>query len=354
MKEINLEFLECFLNTPSPSGFELPAQKLFAEYVRPYTDTIEVDVHGNLIAGRNISGKPRLMLAAHGDEIGLIINYINDDGFLYFSPIGGVSPTRLEGMRVMVHGQEGAVPGVIARKLLAQRMENSQDKPARFQDLWIDIGARSRQEAEKVVNIGDPVTLAVNFQKLRNNLAVARGFDDRLGVFVLAESLRFLQGNEIKTALFAVSTVQEEVGSRGVWSVAYRLQPELALVVEVETATDFPEADKRMAGDIRLGKGVGFNRGSNINMRLNEFLMKVADEEGIPWHLTAVAGPTPTDASVIQTIREGVPCCLVRIPLRYMHTPSEIVSLDDVTSAVRLLVAFISRLDGSLKFSPEI
>ncbi len=344
MDLINLEFLERFLNTPSPSGFEQPAQQLFAEYVAPYADRVEKDVHGNVIAARHPEGRPRLLLAAHGDEIGLMINYITEEGFLYFVPIGGTSSYRLEGMRVLIHGAKGPVSGVIARKPLAQRLENNQDKPARFQDLWIDIGAKDRQDAASVVKVGDPATLNSSFQRLRHQFVVARGFDDRLGVFVLAETFRYLQAEKVAPAVFAVSTVQEEVGSRGVWGVAYRLQPDLALVVEVEGASDFPEADKRLTGEVHLGQGVGFNRGSNINPRINELLMKTADEEKIPWHVTAVAGPTPTDASVIHIIREGIPCGLVRIPLRYMHTPSEIVSLDDVVSAIRLLTAFIRRL----------
>jgi len=353
MEEINLEFLETFLNTPSPSGFEQPAQKLFADYVRPYVERVEVDVHGNVIASRQPEGNPRLMLAAHCDEIGLMINYITDDGFLHFVPIGGVLPQSLEGARVLISGEKGPIPGVIARKPSRLRQENELEKPVKFPDLWIDIGARDRKDAESVVRIGDAAIIATGFQRLLNNLATARGFDDKLGVFVLAESLRFLHGRDVKAAVLAVSTVQEEVGSRGVWGVAYRLKPDMAIVVEVEHASDHPEADKKITGDVRLGQGIGFNRGSNINPQLNELLMEVAREEKIPWHVTAVAGPTPTDASVIHIIREGIPCALVRIPVRYIHSPSEIVSLEDVALTVKFLTAFLQRLSPGLNFRKE-
>jgi len=352
MEKKAIEFLKSFLETPSPSGFEEPVQKLFADYVRPYTDKIETDVHGNFIAIKKPEGKPRLMLASHCDEIGLMVKYISDEGFIYFVPIGGVSSYRLEGMRVFIHTSKGSIPGVIARKQIALRLEE-QEKPAKFQDLWIDIGAKDKNDASSAVSIGDPITLAVGFQQLCNNLFTARGFDDKLGVFVLAETLRRLNREKIKTGVFAVSTVQEEVGSRGIWAAAYRFQPDIAIVVEVEHASDHPDCDKRITGDVSLGKGIGFNRGSNINKYLNNFLIETANKENIPWHITAVPGPTPTDASVIHIIRKGVPCALVRIPLRYMHTPSEIVSMDDVESAIKLLVSVIKRLNSSVNFKPE-
>ncbi|HOL49788.1 MAG TPA: M42 family metallopeptidase [bacterium] len=350
MEEKAFEFLKSFLNIPSPSGFEQPAQKFFAEYVRDCVDKIEMDVHSNVIATKNTEGKPKLMLAAHCDEIGLMVNYVTEDGFIYFVPIGGVSPYRLEGMRVFIYGPKGRVPGVIARKPIGLRAENHQEKPARFQDLWIDIGARDKKDVLSVVNIGDPITIAAEFQQLRNNCITARGLDDRLGVFVLAETMRRLKNEKIEPAVFAVSTVQEEVGSRGVWGVAYRLKPDVAIVVEVEHASDHPDTEKQVMGEVFLGKGIGFNRGSNINHHLNTMLIETAEKENVPYHITAVPGPTPTDASVIHIIREGVPCSVLRIPLRYMHTPSEIVSLDDVESAIKLLASFIRRLDVSRKF----
>ena len=352
MQEKTLEFLKSFLETPSPSGFEESAQKLFAEYVRPYADRIETDVHSNVVAIKNPEGKPRLMLAGHCDEIGLMVNHITEEGFIYFVPIGGVSPSRLEGMRVFIHTSKGSIPGVIARKQISLQTEE-QEKVAKFQDLWIDFGAEDKNDASSTVSIGDPITLAVDFQRLRNNLFTARGFDDRLGVFILAETIRRLNKEKINPGVFAVSTVQEEVGSRGVWAAAYRFQPEIAIVVEVEHASDHPDCDKRITGDVSLGKGIGFNRGSNINKHLNNFLIETANKENIPWHITAVPGPTPTDASVIHITREGVPCALVRIPLRYMHTPSEIVSMDDVESAIKLLVNVITRLNSSINFRPE-
>lgn len=353
MDKKTIEFLKSFLEIPSPSGFEYNVQKLFVEYIKPYVDKIETDVHGNVFAIKNPDGKPSLMLAAHCDEIGLMVKYITEEGFIYFVPIGGMSSTRLEGMRVFIHTKNGPIPGVIARKPLFIRQENGKDNPAKFQDLWIDIGAKNKQDAMADVSLGDCITIATGFQILKNNLATSRGFDDKIGVFVIAETLRNLKKEKIDCAVFGVSTVQEEVGSKGVWGVTYKLKPDLAIVVEVEHASDHPDSEKQQTGEIYLGKGIGFNRGPNINPYLNEFMIKIAEEENIPYHLNAIPGPTSTDASVIHIIREGIPCALLRIPLRYMHTPSEVISIDDVDSAIKFLITFIRKLNISQKWKLE-
>ena len=363
MRKESLTFLETLMNQPSPSGYEQPAQRIFRERAGRYADEVRTDVLGNVIAtlhGRTQKGSkpagPVVMLAGHCDEIGFMVRHISDDGFIHFAPIGGVDPHLVPGHRVTVHTDRGTVRGIVGKKpihLIEKKEERS--RVVQFKNQHIDIGAKDRKAAEKLVSVGDPVTFATGFEFFGSGLAAARGFDDKVGSFLVAETLRLLAGAKAKlrATVCAVSTVQEEIGLRGARTSAYHVDPDVGIVLEVGHATDYPDIDKKSHGDIRLGRGPIVYRGANINPRVHEILTGAARTEKIPLQLVGSPRGTPTDANVIQLSRAGVATGLVGIPLRYMHTPSEVLSIKDLGWATRLVSAFVLRLSDKTSFIPE-
>lgn len=352
MQKDSLEFLKALIDTPSPSGFEQPAQELYEERVRPYVDDIRKDVHGNVIAVRNADAGCRVMLAGHCDEIGLMVKHINDQGFLYVASIGGVDTNLLPGMRVTVHTTRGPVLGVIGRTPIHLLEKEDLAKAPKLHELWVDIGAKDRKDAEKVVSPGDPITFNMPLRELRNGLVTAHGFDDKAGVFVVAETLRLLAGKKLSVAVYGVSTVQEELGLRGATTSAFGVNPQVGIAVDVEFAADSPGDDKRRIGEVSLGKGPVLNRGANTNPVLGKMLIDTARRKKLPHQLAGYPRATGTDANAIQITRSGVAASLVGVPNRYMHTAVEIVSLNDLENAARLLAAFISELDPKTDFTP--
>ncbi len=348
-------FFKRLAESPSPSGFEQPAQRVWREYVGPHVDEIGSDVMGNtwgVVAGAE---RPRVMLAGHVDEIGLMVRYIDDQGFLYFAPIGGVDAHLLPGQRVWVHGREGAHLGTIGRKPIHLLEQDERSKVAKIKDLAIDIGARDREEAEARVAVGDPATFAVGMVRLGADRVVSRGLDDKMGSFVVGEALRRLAGvrADLRCSVYGVSTVQEEIGLRGAKTSAFGIDPDLGICVEVTFATDHPGVDKKSVGDVRVGKGPVISRGANINPRVFELLREAADDEEIPLQIEAAPRGTGTDANVMQLNRSGVATALIQVPLRYMHTPSEVLSLSDLEGAVRLLVAFLRKVRPDTDWTPQ-
>lgn len=341
-------FLRALMAAPSPAGFEEPVQALVRGRLAGSVDELTMDVFGNVIGVLNPGGSPRIMITAHCDEIGLIVNYIDAQGYLYFDLIGGVSPRRLEGNRVRIHTEHGTVLGVIARKRLVDEKE-----PVKIQDLWIDIGARNQQEACDVVGIGDPITLAADLELLRDELMVSRAFDDKIGVYVVLEAMRLLRDGPCGAAVYCVSAVQEEVGSRGARTCAYQINPDIGFAVDVIETSDYPEAEKRTVGELSLGKGPVLSKGANFNPVLGKLLIDTARKHHIPYQLVAAPRPTYTDASVLQINRGGVATSMVRMPLRYMHTPTEIVSLHDANQSALLLARLIQELMPDVDYTPR-
>jgi endoglucanase len=225
-------------------------------------------------------------------------------------------------------------------------------KSPEIQDLWIDIGVKNRKEAEALVRVGDPITYVEAFETLRGDLAVSRAFDDKAGSFAVGEVLRLLEGKSFSAAVFAVSTVQEEVGLRGAHTSAYGVDPKVGIAVDVTHATDHPDMDRRRVGDVKLGGGPVIARGPNISPVVERMLIQAAEEEGIPYQLEGAPGGTGTDANAIQLTRAGVATGLVSIPLRYMHTAVETLSLEDLANVSRLLAAFIMRVNADTDFTP--
>lgn len=357
MRKDSLKFLEKLLDAPSPSGYEQPAQRVFREYVTPFCDELTTDVMGNVF-GR-ISGKgknlPRVMIVGHTDEIGLQIKYIDDKGFLYFAAVGGVDAHLTPGKRVNVHTSAGPLPGVIGKRPIHLMDNKDRETVVKLESQYIDIGAQDKKEAQKLVRVGDAVTFESAFTRLQGDRVASRGFDDKAGCFVVAEVLRLVAASASKLSvdLYGVSSVQEEIGLRGGTTSCYTINPDVGICVEVDFATDQPDVEKKHNGEVALGKGPILARGANINPHLFELLSKAAAKEKISVQHTATPRATGTDANVMQISRGGVATALVKIPLRYMHTPVETVSLADLESAARLIVAALASITSREEFIPR-
>jgi len=354
MRDQSFDFFKSVLETPSPSGFERDVAELYRNYVRPFSHRVATDVMGNVTAVINPEAPLRFMLAGHMDEIGFIVHYIDDNGFLFFSSIGGTDVATEIGQRVWVHGRE-RVEGVIGRKAIQTfGVADSSNTPS-LKDLWIDIGAASREDAEAVVEVGSPITIQSGFARLLGNLAVGRAFDNKAGLFIAAETIRSLWedgGVHPDVGVYALGTVQEEIGSRGAQTAAFHLAPHTGLAVDMGVAMDYPRAQPEEHGKLDLGKGPGLWQGPNTNPIVFKLLERAADEEGIPFQLMAEGSSSPTDARMLQTSRGGVASGLLSVPLRYMHTPSEVLSLDDVQHTIHLISAYLRRLRPDTDFTP--
>ena len=354
MNKESYEFLRAMEETPSPSGFEQPVQRIVRRRMKAIADTIETDVHGNVIVGLNPKGTPRVMLAGHCDQIGMMVRYISDQGFLSFAPIGGIDAQLLPGLRVTVHGGRKPVNGVIGRKPI-HLMRDKPNEPAKIDmnDLVIDIGAKNKADAKKRVSVGDPVTFQLGMSPLNGDLAVSPGFDNKVGTFVVMEALRLAAAKKIRCALYAVSTVQEEIGLRGSRTSCFGIDPLVGIAVDVTHASDYPGVEKKDVGEITLGRGPVIERGANINPKVHELLVQTAKRKRIGHQLSAAPGATGTDANAIQISRAGVAAGLVSIPNRYMHTPVEVVSLAALEAAANLIAEGIAQIDGRTNFIPQ-
>jgi tetrahedral aminopeptidase len=346
------EFLKELLLTPGPSGYEQPVQAVVRRYAEAFADTVKTDLHGNVIVGKNVDAPMRVLLAGHCDQIGLVVTHIDEKGFLYTKPIGGWDPQQLIGQRMTIWGKDGPVPAVIARKPIHLLKEDERNRVVKLDELWLDIGARDRDDAASVVRIGDPVTLELGYQELRNGLANAPHMDNITGVWVVIEALRRAADQGLNVALFAVSTVQEEIGLRGAHTSTFGIDPLIGIAVDVTHATDCPTIDKRQEGEVKLGGGPVIERGPNVNPRLFDRLVETALAREIPYQIAAHNRGTGTDANAIQLSRAGIVTGLVEIPNRYMHSAVETIALDDIDRAADLLAAFISGLSGDEDFTP--
>lgn len=353
LRKESYDFLKALQETPSPSGFEQPVQRIVRKRMKTFAGRIETDVHGNVVVGLNPKGSPRVMLAGHCDQIGLMVNYIDDNGYIFVLAIGGLDPSVLPGSRVVVHTKHGPVDAVIGRKPVHVLKPEERGAKLELRELWVDIGAKNKKETEQVVSIGDPITFRLEMVHLGNDLVTSPAFDNKCGTFVVMEALRLCSIKRIKCALFAVSTVQEEVGLRGARTSCYGVDPQVGIAVDVTHATDYPDIDKRINGDIKIGSGPTISTGANINPPLEALLVKTAKAQRIPIQREAAPGGTGTDANAIQLSRSGVATALVSIPNRYMHTPVEIVSLSDLEAAAKLIAETVAAIDGKSKFIPQ-
>jgi putative aminopeptidase FrvX len=350
-----LAFLTSLANSPSPSGFEQPAAQIFRTYTERFADVVQTDVTGNVIAVLNPKAESRIMLAGHIDEIGFLVHYIDDDGLLRFSGIGGHDEVTPVGQRVWVGGKT-RVPGVVGSRAFHLLSPDEKAQRPTLKDLWIDIGARSRSEAEAAVRLGDPIVFQQEFHALMGDRAAARGFDNTAGAVIIAEAMRLLKqdgGLHADIGLYAVATVQEEIGSRGAETATFAIRPRTGLVVDMDHATDLPGIDEAQHGTLKTGNGPTISRGANVNPVVFDLLTAAAREERIPYQVSVFAAATPTDAKAMQVSRAGVATGLVGVPLRYMHTPSETLSLTDVDDCARLVAAYCRRVTPNTDFRPR-
>ncbi len=352
MNDSELSFLRQLLTTPGPAGFESQVQALWCERTRPFAETVQLDVHGNAYAALNSSAACRVMLAGHADEIGLMVMAIGEDGLLKVGAIGSFDCRFAPGTPVQIMSANGLIDGIIGKPLRSEDGDGGDERPPRIGQLWVDIGALDREDAARHVAAGDPMVMAPTCRSLLNNRWATRAADDRVGVFMCSEVVRRLAGKPLKVALWSVSTVQEEVGSRGARSAAFRLDPAICLVFDVVHVSDYPTADVARFGDVRLGRGPVLVRGANANAKLNGIIEAAAREAGIPYQISPVPTVTYTDANPIQMHRGGVATALIKVPVRYMHSATELFSLDDLEHATALAAATVERLDGEESFIP--
>lgn len=356
MRKQSITFLEQLLSAPSPSGYEQPAQRLFREYITPYSQ-VSSDVLGNVYGFIPGQGKdrPKVMLVGHSDEIGLQVKYIDDKGFIYFAAIGGVDAHLTPGKVVNIQTANGPLTGVIGKRPIHLMDAKDRETVVKLDAQYIDIGAKDKKEAQKLVRVGDCVTFASTFTRLQGDRVASRGFDDKSGAFVVAEVLRLVaaEGKKLPVDLYGVSSVQEEVGLRGGTTSSYTVNPDIGICVEVDFATDQPDVERKHNGEVALGKGPILPRGANINHELFELLYASAQKDKIPVQLTAAPRATGTDANVMQISRNGVATALVKLPLRYMHTPVEVVALGDLEAAAKLIMATLKKIKTRDVFLPR-
>jgi endoglucanase len=352
MQDDSLTFLKNLLLTPSPSGFERPIQDVVRAWARPLADEVRTDRHGNVIAVLHPEGSLRVMLAGHCDQIALMVQHIDDNGYLYIQPIGGWDMQVLLGQNLTVWTKEGPVAGVVSRKAPHLLTGDERTKVPQFTDVWIDIGAKDRKDAEALVTSGDPVTFDLSYRELRNRQVTSPGLDDKVGVWTVMEALRLLQGRPLQAAIYCVSTVQEEIGLRGATTSAYGIHPTVGIAVDVCHATDTPGNDKKQVGDTRLGSGPVVFRGPNINPHVLEHLKAAAAKRENPIQVRGIPRATGTDANAMQLSREGVATGLIGIPNRYMHSPVEVVHLDDLENAAQLLAEFCLSVTPQMDWTP--
>ena len=342
------QFLKDLLDARSPTGCEYEAQAVVDQYLEPVADVYRKDIMGNRFATINPEGTPSVLFAGHIDELGLILTYIDDKGFLYFDTLGGHDKSIISGRRVAILTENGVVKGVTGKRAIHLMSPEDRKKVPETHQIWIDIGVRSKKEAEALVSIGDAAVYDQSFELINGTVGVARAFDDKAGAYAVLEAARRLADADAKAKLQAkvvsVATTQEEIGTRGAITAAFSENPDFALAVDVGHATDSPDCDPRKYGKFVQGGGPIICKGPNINPIVFNKLKALAQAEKIPFQIEADPRPTGTDARVLQVAQSGIATGLLSIPLRYMHTPSEMVDLQDIEHTVQLLVAFAQSL----------
>lgn len=331
-------------------------QRVWLEYVKKFADETFTDAYGNAVGVLNKGGSPKIMLAGHADEISMAVNYINKEGFIYVRKVGGIDPAIIRGQRVNIHTRNGAVRGVVGNVAPHLTKTEKDRKIPEMHDLFIDIGVNSSAEAEKLVSIADPITLVDEFEMLRGDLAVARAFDNRIGTWSVAEALRLASEGKkkINAEIYAVSNIMEEVGAFGARQIAYTLKPDVALVVDVAHATDYPTVEHAKHGDIKIGRGPTLTHGGCNHPEVVARLEQIAGKEKIPLQHEAMSNTSGTDTDVIFWTRGGIPSALVSLPNRYMHSPVELVSLKDLEQIPQLLAAFAQSLKKGEQFKVRV
>ncbi len=354
LSDAAVAFLKRLLDTPGPSGFETPAARVWREEAAAFAQ-LRVDVTGNSFAEVNASGGPTIMLAGHIDEIGVIVTYIDDDGFAFIGPIGGWDPQVLVGQRIRFAGRQGDVTGVVGKKPIHLMKPEEREKASKMTELWVDVGATSRADAEQWIGVGDPGVIDSRTIDLPNGRIASRSIDNRIGAFVVLEAARRYAERPGAARVVAVATAQEEIAFHGGGALvgAAGLAPQMAIVVDVTHATDFHGADKKEQGHHKLGGGPVLTRGSVVSPVAYQLVRDAAERLAMPYTLQAAGRETWTDADAIHLAREGVATALVSVPNRYMHSPNEIVSLEDLDRTAELLAETCRAVAADHDFTPR-
>lgn len=342
------KFLETLINTPSPSGDEAGIQKVWMEHLKPYADEIQTDLTGNAYAVLNPQADFKVLLAGHCDEIAFMVKHIDDKGNIAVAQAGVINPKLALGARVKVLGKE-TIKGIVAVK--AEHKGGAKGE-IKAEDLSIDLGANSKEEVQALVDIGDYIIYDVNYDYLMNDLIAARALDNRSGAFIVGEVIKALSKEKINVGVYAVSTVNEETTMGGAYFAASRINPNIALACDVTFATDTPGSNPKKDGDVKLSAGPVLSKGSQINKKVNNLLLEAGQSIDCPIQIELTPRATGTDADRMRFTNDGVPVALVSLPLRYMHSPSEVVSLKDIQMEIDLLVAFIKNLSGKEDLNP--
>ncbi len=356
MRRESLEFLKTLLNTPSPSGFERPGQRVWWDYAKAYCDEITSDTYGSVVGVINPQGDPKVLIVGHADEIGLMVNHVDDKGYVYARSIGGIDAAVVPGKRLTIHTAKGPVRGVTGATAIHLRDRDKEDKPRKLYELYIDIGAPDKKAAEKRVQIGDPITFADEFEALDSNVVIARALDNRIGTWVAAEALRLVResGKKPACAVFGASCVQEEIGLRGSHMTTLQVEPDIGLVVDVGHATDSPGIDARQHGLAKLGGGPILSIGGPTLPEVNEVLESLAKKHKIPLQRSATPGGSGTDTDMVFKVTGGVACGLLSLPIRYMHTTVEMTDLRDLERIAKLFAEFCLSLKKGQRFKAKI
>ena len=349
----SVAFLKRLLDAPGPSGFETLAGRVWRAEAEQFAHRVTIDVAGNCMAEVNPEGSPTILLDGHIDEIGVIVQYIDDDGFVYISPIGGWDVHVLIGQRIRFLAATGDVIGVVGRKPIHLSKESDKEAQLKFSDLWVDIGARNRAEAEARLSLGDPGVIDSRAHDFPNERIVSRSIDDRIGAFAVLEALRRYAAKPGTARVVAAATTQEEIAwtGGGALVAANRVRPRMAIVVDVTHASDHPNMEKKELGDQKLGGGPVLGRGALLSPVVFELLRAAARARDLPFTVHAVGRFTSTNADAIHIAQEGVATALVSIPNRYMHSPNEMVSLTDVDHTAELLAEVCRMVDDQTDFT---
>lgn len=351
MKEASLDFLRTLVETPSPSGFEDENLENWRGRVEGVADEIKTDAYGNTTATVNPGSDTSVVVTGHLDEIALMVNHITDEGYVYLKKVGGIDTGVAQGQRVRIHGDDGDIPGVVARKPVHLQEDEEKEKIPDMHEIYVDVGAKDAEEAREAgVRVGATATYDAGFERLMGDTIAGRGLDNRIGAWIAAETLRAVNADELDVTLHATATVQEELGLRGAKMAGYSLKPDAALVVDVTFATDVPDISETQHGDIELGEGPTLKHGKENHPVVLRRLREVADENGIDTQDEAIMSRGATDADAFYTERGGIPTVSVGVPNRNMHTTSELVDLNDLESARDLFAGFVESLDAEDEF----
>ncbi len=354
MRKESFEFLKALLDTPSPSGYETAGQRMWCEYAARYADDVHTDAYGNAVAVLNPDGDPKLMLDGHVDEIGLMVKHIDDKGYIYFQRIGGVDPALIRDKRVDIHAADGVIRGVIGATAIHLKDREKNSKEPKMHELHIDIGAKDADEAKKKVAVGDPITFDDRFEMFNTHVAVARCFDNRAGTWSVIEALRLAKKSELKCAIYACSSIQEETGCNGAQMQVVNIRPDVAIAVDVTHATDTPGIEVKQHGEVKMGEGPTVSVGREHHPLVVERLRKVAKRKKLPLQTETFSLTGGTDAYVIWNRIGGVPSGLIGVPNRYMHSTVEMLDLRDLENTARLLAGFADDLKKGERFKTDV